>query len=118
MASDSFSDVFQKIRSKRVVKFIAELGYTQFVCEGDSESVVNSLRGSGMENSWGGHIIEDILSQSNSFLNIFFAHVGRQGNAVAHALAQRVRQSLSSQIWLKCVPSDIMSFVLGDFPFS
>ena len=87
MASDSFSDVFQKIRSKRVVKFIAELGYAQFVCEGDSESVVNSLRGSGMENSWGGHIIKDILSQSNSFLNISFAHVGRQGNVVAHALA-------------------------------
>ena len=43
------------------------------VCEGDSESVVNSLRGPGMENSQGGHLIKDIKSQSNSFLSIFFA---------------------------------------------
>ena len=57
------------------------------VCEGDSESVVNSLRGPGMENSQGGHLIKDIKSQSNSFLSISFAHVGRQGNVVAHDLA-------------------------------
>ena len=88
------------------------------VCEGDFELVVNSLRGLGMENSWGGHIIKDILSQSNSFLSISFTHVGRQDNAVAHALAQRARNSFTSQIWSECVPSDLMSFVLGDFPFS
>ena len=57
------------------------------VCEGDSESVVNSLRGPGMEISQGGHLIKDNKSQSNSFLSISFVHVGRQGNAVAHALA-------------------------------
>ena len=80
--------------------------------------MVKSLRGSGLENSRGGHIIKDILSQLNSFLSISFAHVGRQGNVVAHALAQRARQSFSSQIWLECVPTDIMSFVLDEFPFS
>ena len=57
------------------------------VCEGDSESVVNSLRGPGMENSQGGHLIKDIKSQSNSIMSISFADVGWQGNAVAHALA-------------------------------
>ena len=71
-----------------------------------------------MENSCGGHIIKDILSQSNSFLSISFAHVDRQGNDVAHALAQRTRQYFSSQIWLECVPTDILSFVLDDFSFS
>ena len=80
--------------------------------------MVNSLRGSCVENSWGGHIIKDILSQSNSFLSISFTHVGRQGNAVAHALPQRARNSLTSQIWSECVPLDLMSFVLSDFPFS
>ena len=71
-----------------------------------------------MENSCRGHIIKDILSQSNSFLSISFAHVDRQGNDVAHALAQRARQYFSSQIWLECVPTDILSFVLDDFSFS
>ena len=58
------------------------------VCKGDSESVVNSLRGLGMENSREGHLIRDIKSQSNLFLSISFTHIGRQGNAIAHALAQ------------------------------
>ena len=111
-------EILELLAARRAVKFTAELGYAQLVCEGDSESVVNSLRGSGMENSWGGHIIKEILSQSNSFLSISFAHVGRQGNAVAHALAQRARNSLTSQIWSEGVPSDLMSFVLDDFPFS
>ena len=110
--------ILELLAARRAVKFTAELGYAQLVCEGDSESVVNSLRGSGMENSWGGHIIKEILSQSNSFLSISFAHVGRQGNAVAHALAQRARNSLTFQIWSEDVPSDLMSFVLDDFPFS
>ena len=91
-------EILELLAARRAVKFTAELGYAQLVCEGDSESVVNSLRGSDMENSWGGHIIKEILSQLNSFLSISFAHVGRQGNAVAHALAQRARNSLTSQI--------------------
>ena len=111
-------EILELLAARRAVKYTTELGYAQLVCEGDSESVVNSLRGSGMESSWGGHIIKEILSQSNSFLSISFAHVGRQGNAVAHALAQRARNSLTSQIWSECVPSNLMSFVLDDFPFS
>ena len=90
----------------------------QVVCEGDSEIVINSLRGPGMENSQGGHLIMDIKSKSNSFLSISFAHVGRQGNAVAHALAQQARQSFFPQIWLEYVPLDILSFVSGALPLS
>ncbi|XP_075641969.1 uncharacterized protein LOC142613491 [Castanea sativa] len=111
-------EILELLAARRAVTFTAELGHAQFVCEGDSESVVNSLKGSGMENSRGGHLIRDIISQSNSFQSISFAHVGRQGNAVAHALAQRARQSFSSQIWLECVPLNIISFVLDDCPNS
>ena len=67
--------------------------------------------------SWG-HLIIDIFSNSNYFQSISFAQVGWQDNAVAYALTQRGRSSLSSQIWLECVPTDIMSFVLDDFPNS
>ena len=102
-------ELLELLVARRAVSFAIEMGHEQVVCEGDSESVVNSLRGTGMENSWGGHLIRDIKSQSNSFLSISFAHVGRQGNAVAHALAQRARQSFLPQIWLECVPTDIMA---------
>ena len=110
-------EILELLAARHAVSFAAESGHEQVVCEGDSESVVNSLRGPGIENSWGGNLIRDIKSQSNSFLSISFAHVGRQGNAVAHALAQQARQSFLPQIWLECVPMDIMAFVLDDYPF-
>ena len=44
-------EILELLAARRAVKFTAELGYAQFVCEGDSESVVNSLKGLGMENS-------------------------------------------------------------------
>ena len=111
-------EILELLAARRAIFFSAELGHTQCVCKGDSQSVVNALKGSGMDHSSGGHLILDILSHSNSFQIISFAHVGWQGNSVAHALAQRARSSLSSQIWLECVPTDIMSFVLDDFPNS
>ena len=110
-------ELLELLAARHAVSFAAETGHERVVCEGDSESVVNSLRGTSMENSQGGHLIRDIKSQSNLFLSISFAHVGRQGNAIAHALAQQARQSFLPQIWLKCVPTDIMAFVLDDYPF-
>ena len=81
-------EILELLVARRAVSFTAESGFDQFICEGDSESVVNSLRRTSMENSRGGHLIKDIAYLSNSFRSISFAHVCRQGNAVAHALAQ------------------------------
>ena len=81
-------DFLELLAARRAVSFSAQLDYVQGVCERDSESVVKALKGSGMENSRGGHLIKDILSHSNSFQSMSFAYVGRQGNVVAHALAQ------------------------------
>ena len=110
-------EILELLAARRAIVFTAESGYENLVCEGDSESVVNSLKRPGMENSRGGHLIKDIVSLSNSLVSISFAHVRRQGNAVAHALAQRARQYLASHIWLECVPTDILSFVLEDSHF-
>ena len=44
-------EILELLAARRAVSSTVESGHDQFVCEGDSESVVNSLRGSGMENS-------------------------------------------------------------------
>ena len=111
-------EILELLAARRAVSFSAKLVHTQCVCEGDSQSMVNALKDFSMDHSRGGHLIKDTLSYSNSFQSISFTYVGWQGNVVAHALAQRARSSLSSQIWLECVPTDIMSFVLDDFPNS
>lgn len=71
-------EILELLATRRAVQFTAELGHAQFVCEGNFESIINSLRGKGMEKSQGGQLIKDIMSQSNSFLSISFAHVGRK----------------------------------------
>ena len=48
-------------------------------------------------------------SHSSSAINI-----GRQGNAVAHALAQRARLSCPLDVWMESVPPDISTFVQSD----
>ena len=70
-------DFLELLAAWRAVSFSTQLDYVQGVCEGNF----------GMKNSRGGHLIKDILSHSNSFQSISFAHVGWQGNAVKHALA-------------------------------
>ena len=44
-------ELLELLVARRAVSFAIEMGHEQVVCEGDSESVVNSLRGTGMENS-------------------------------------------------------------------
>ena len=54
------------LAARRAVAFAIVTSFQQVVFEGDSESIIKSLRGSGMENSLDGHIIKDILSYTNS----------------------------------------------------
>ena len=58
---------------------------------------------------------KDIVSYANSFQSCSFSHVVRQGNAVAHALAQRARLFFPLEVWMESVPPYIFSFVLFDF---
>ena len=46
-------DFLELLAARRAVSFSTQLDYVQGVCEGNSESVVNALKGSGMKNSRG-----------------------------------------------------------------
>ena len=111
-------EVLESLVAKRVVSFSLELGYKKLVIKGDFELMIGALRCGGWKNSHGGHLINDILFSINSFQSISFSHVVQQGNAVAHALAQRVRRSFPFLVWKEHVPPDVWSFVLSDFPHS
>ena len=67
-----------------------------------------------MSHSQGGHILKDIVSHLNSFQSCSFSHIGRKGNAIAHALAQRARFSFSLEVWTESVPLAISYFFLSD----
>ena len=79
--------ILELLAAKRAVRFSLETGFNKSVIEGDSESMIRSLRHGGYENSLGSHLIKNILFTVISFQSISFSHVVRQSNAVAHALA-------------------------------
>ena len=47
--------------ARRAISFSADLVHSECVYEGDSLSVVNALKDSGINHSHGGHLIKDIL---------------------------------------------------------
>ena len=100
--------------ARHVVLFSIETGFHNSVFEGDSTSIIKHLQDRLVSHSQGGHILKDIVSRLNSFQSCSFSHVGRQGNVVALALAQRARLSFPLEVWTEFVPSAISSFVLSD----
>ena len=62
------------------------------------------------------HIVKDIWSMSNLLQTKSFSYLRRQGNSVAHTLAQKARFSFPVLVWMEDVPPDILCFVSSDLP--
>ena len=102
------------LAARRATLFACECGFQQLSFEGDSKLVIKALGHGEMQHSSVGHILKDTMSYVSSFQSYSFSHVGRQGNFVAHALAQRARLSFPIVVGKESVPPDIMTFVMSD----
>ena len=105
----------ETLAARRAVLFARELGLGHAVFEGDSESSIHAISNRLLLHSSCGHIIHDILLFSRSFQSFSFSHVGRQGNALADALAKRARLSSPLLVWMESVPPDLYNCYLSDF---
>ena len=108
------AELVEILATRRAVLFSREMSFYNSVFEGDLSNVIKLLQDRNVSHSQGGHILKDILSHLNSFQDCSFSHIGRQGNAVAYALAQRARLSCPLEIWMKSVSPNIFSFVQTD----
>ena len=104
----------EMLAARRAALFACECGFQQLSFEGDYELVIKALKHGEMQQSSVGHILKDTMSYVSSFQSYSFFHMGRQGNSVAHALAQRARLSFPIVVWMESVSPDIMSFVMSD----
>ena len=109
-------EVLEPLAARRAALFSKDLGLDKVIFEGDSEQVMKALQWSGWDFALGGHLIRDFLYTVNSFVSTSFSHVCRQGNSVAHTRAQRARHYSPILVWLDSYPTDIVPFVLADFP--
>ena len=109
-----FVVALEMLATKRAVLFARECGIQQSSFEGDSKFVINSLRHGELLHSSVGYLLKDTMSYASSLRSFSFSHVSRQGNSVAHVLAQRERLSFPIVVWMESVPPDINSFVMLD----
>ena len=93
--------------ARRALVFAKELGFERVLVEGDSEIIVNAICGKSLLSSALGHILEDTHVLSSTFTSIFFHHIKRLGNYVAHRLARRSSCN-PLLVWMEEVPPDIV----------
>ena len=103
---------------RRPVIFAQEIGLQQYHFKGDSETIIKALKVGDMFSSSIGHLVKDTLVIVSSFSSSSFSHIVRQGNAMAHALAQRAHFSFPLLVWMEDVSSDVDSIAFAYCPSS
>ena len=110
----SFILALETIAARRAFTFLHELDLGSSIFEGDSETSILAITNQCFHHPVVGHLVRDIISLASSLQSFSFVHTRRQGNGLAHALAQRVILSFPVSIWKESVPPDILKHFLFD----
>ena len=93
--------------------FAQELGIVEFILEGDSEVVINSLRSKEAFFSSFGHLLESAKSTLVSSNCIAFSHVCRSGNKITHNLDKHARNVKGLSVWVEGVPPHLIDVLFA-----
>ena len=97
----------------RALSFAAELGFSRFVLEGDSELIIKALQNKEDSLAPFGHILAAAKTTTNVNC-ISFSHIRRLDNSIAHNLAKHARHVAGLKVWMKDVPPHLYSVLLTD----
>ena len=109
----------EALAAYKAIVFARELGLSQVVLEGDSSTVMSALNSSNPRLAPFGLPVQDTLNVATDFSKLSYSHTKREGNSVAHNLAQLAANILNCVIWMEDIPTDVMSFYhanLADIP--
>ncbi|KAL0011992.1 hypothetical protein SO802_007100 [Lithocarpus litseifolius] len=79
------------------------LGLEKTIFEGDSMQTIQAIEAKEVR-SVAGHIVRGILQNLPSFQEARVRHIGREGNKIAHELAQFAKQLDEEQVWTSIIP--------------
>ena len=89
---------------RRVIEFVIDASFTDLVIEGDNAAVMSSISSPGADQSWLGHIIQDIQWLAQGLRWVCFSHVNQDANSVAHSLARYAKNVTEDMVWLEDTP--------------
>lgn len=81
------------------LSFSKECGFNNILIESDNLRVISRLTKLVPDNSYLSAILQDCCWIANSFESVIYSHVGREGNKVAHGLAELAQGQLLD-VWL------------------
>ena len=114
-ASLPFSPVIvEAMDAARAIIFAQELGINEFMLEGDSEAIINTLRSSEVSLTTYGHLLESAKSSLVTSKCIAFSHIRRSGNRVAHNLAKHARHVRGLSVWVEDMPPHLYDVLFSD----
>ncbi|KAK9992866.1 hypothetical protein SO802_022569 [Lithocarpus litseifolius] len=97
-------EIVEVLAARRALIFAKELGFDHVILEGDFEIAIRAVKSEDYFAATFGHIITDIKALSSQFRSVIFQHTCRQGNKVAHSLAQAACNFYSCCTWIEEVP--------------
>ena len=104
----------EALAAYRALEFAREVGISDAVLEGDSSLVMTALASKTPSLAPFGLLLHDSLIVSVGFSKLSYSHTKREGNSVAHNLAQLAFNHQNCVIWMEDVPSDVLSFYHAD----
>ena len=114
-ASLPFSPVIvEAMAATRAITFAQELSINEFMLEGDSETVINTLRSLEASLTTYGHLLEFAKSTLVTSKCIAFSHIRRSGNRVAQNLAKHARHVRGLLVWVEDMPPDLYNVLYAD----
>lgn len=104
----------EAIAAARALEFGEEIGITEAVLEGDSEWIINSLKGGGNSVASVEPLLHDAKVFSSCYEKLLYSHCRRDGNRLAHSLARYSRNVSNYVVWMEGVPNPLFSVVQQD----
>ena len=104
----------EAIACREAVRFALQLGLTDVVFEGDSESITIAINSGNPCYSSYGHILDNVKALVLNFVSISFLHVKRQRNAVADKLAKAAKNIPCSHVWSDDILNDVHQLITHD----
>ena len=104
----------EALAANKALEFAREMDIKDAVLEGDSLLVMKALNFKNTGLAPFGLLLQDSLDISSRFSKLSYSHTEREGNTIAHNLAQLAFNLTNCVIWMEDIPSDVMTSYHAD----
>nr|POE89523.1 hypothetical protein CFP56_55813 [Quercus suber] len=106
--------IVEAMAAARAITFAQELGLQEFMLEGDSAAVINTLQSTEPSLTSYGHLLDSAKSTLVTSKCIACTHIRRDGNKVAHNLAKHARHVRGLLVWVEDIPPHLHDVLFAD----